>query len=361
MRLAVAEETPEARRLSVNRLKKTVGTPRITARKVHKDDVTFDATHSLMLSTNYRPLVEETDRGTWRRLSLVRFPFTFITDPNKKLISPLDKRGDPTLRDRAKLDPEIWAAALVWMIEGAMRWYARGRILPPPPARVEADTNEWRKESDQVLAYLDDRIRFDTDRHVMSSDFLYDLNAWLKARGHQPWSDKLLTARFGDHDVIGRHHVEKKTVYQSEALSRPEGKRYPEVPKRYTAWLGIRFVTDQDLNDDPDPNKGDESTTAEEDGKAGKADQKLPQSRVQEEVSGDPYQPYHPPEQDPDPPPAVLCPRCDGTTLYDPDVSDRRVCVSGIRIKGNPCQWSRKEKTSTVTLDPKGRVKLVKS
>lgn len=42
----------------------------------------------------------------------------------------------------------------------------------------------------------------------------------------------------------------------------------------------------------------------------------------------------------PDP---VSCPRCGGTTLYDPTVSDRRVCVSGTRVKGHPCQWSRKE------------------
>jgi putative DNA primase/helicase len=73
VRYAVAEETPEARRLAANRLKKTIGTPQITSRKVHKDEVTFDATHSFFLSTNFRPMVEETDLGTWRRLQLVRF------------------------------------------------------------------------------------------------------------------------------------------------------------------------------------------------------------------------------------------------------------------------------------------------
>jgi hypothetical protein len=46
VRYAVAEETPEARRLAVARLKKTVGTPRIRARKVHRDTVEFTATHS---------------------------------------------------------------------------------------------------------------------------------------------------------------------------------------------------------------------------------------------------------------------------------------------------------------------------
>jgi P4 family phage/plasmid primase-like protien len=260
VRLAVAEETPEARRLSVNRLKKTVGTPRITARKVHKDDVTFDATHSLMLSTNYRPLVEETDRGTWRRLALVRFPYTFRKPGEDVIEGTNDRRGDPTLRDRVKLDPDVWAAALTWMIEGARRWYDNGKILPEPPARVEADTRDWRAESDQVLAYLDDRLRFDPTRHVMATDLLEDLNTWLAARGHRPWSDKTLAARFGDHEEIGYHRVEKKKTRQSKALSRPLGKAEPGspftspgdhgVPQSYAAWHGVRFVTDSDLTSD---------------------------------------------------------------------------------------------------------------
>jgi AAA domain len=47
----------------------------------------------------------------------------------------------------------------------------------------------------------------------------------------------------------------------------------------------------------------------------------------------------------------VPCPRCDGPTLYDPTVSNRRICVSGTRVKGHPCQWSRKEPTAKPTDD----------
>jgi putative DNA primase/helicase len=104
VRYAVAEETPEARRLAVTRLKKTIGTPRITARKVHKDSVEFPATHSFFLSTNYKPLVEETDHGTWRRLCLVRFPYTF-RKPHEPLLGPDERRGDPTLRIGARSTP----------------------------------------------------------------------------------------------------------------------------------------------------------------------------------------------------------------------------------------------------------------
>jgi putative DNA primase/helicase len=86
-RLALIEETPEEGRLSVNRLKKVVGNPSITARRIRQDPVTFPATHTLFISTNYRPIVEETDHGTWRRLACLRFPYLF-RKPGQALTGP---------------------------------------------------------------------------------------------------------------------------------------------------------------------------------------------------------------------------------------------------------------------------------
>jgi hypothetical protein len=137
------------------------------------------------------------------------------------------------------------------MIDGARRWYDLDRRMPPP-ARVQADTLDWRTESDQVLAYLDDRIRFDPKRHVMTAELLEDLNDWLEARGHRPWSDKTLAARFGDHELIAHHHVERRKVRKSEGLSRPKGRYRDHAPATYNAWLGLRFATPQDQEKDLD-------------------------------------------------------------------------------------------------------------
>jgi putative DNA primase/helicase len=52
LRLAVLEETPEEGRLDTHQLKATIGTPQITARRIRKDDITFDTSHSLCLNTN---------------------------------------------------------------------------------------------------------------------------------------------------------------------------------------------------------------------------------------------------------------------------------------------------------------------
>src|SRR5690606_20733667 len=73
-RLVLAEELTEGRALDVTAIKQLIGTSRIKARYVHRDNIEFDATYSIMLTSNYRPVINETDHGTWRRLALVQFP-----------------------------------------------------------------------------------------------------------------------------------------------------------------------------------------------------------------------------------------------------------------------------------------------
>jgi putative DNA primase/helicase len=246
-RMALIEETPEEGRLSTTRVKETVGTPEITARRMRQDPVTFAATHSLFLSTNYLPMIEETDHGTWRRLLLLKFPYTF-----KKKYEPMwrenDRRGDETLRDRIRAGGEgQHEAALAWLVSGAVRWYQGGKLMPQPPQRIVDDTYTWRVRSDLLLAYVGERLDFDSNRHVRSSDLLVDLNEWLEARGHRKWSDRTLAARFSQHSALTQHHVEKRHTKNTAGLSKRalwNPAASGSEPSSYQAWFGIFFRTE---------------------------------------------------------------------------------------------------------------------
>ncbi|MFJ5266174.1 phage/plasmid primase, P4 family [Streptomyces sp. NPDC088387] len=250
VRYAALEETPEARRLDTQRLKKTIGTEQITARHIRQDSVVFDATHSLFVNTNHRPEITETDHASWERLALLVWPYTYRKGP-EDVVGPNDRIGDPGLRDRCKRDPEVHKAALAWMVEGARRWYQRNREMPPLPERVAMATMEWRKESDVVLAYIDERLEFDPDRHIRCSDLLASLNDWLRAREMHVWNDKTVSARFGNHDEFGQHGVIKKQQRRNDRLSRPDGSGpgdpfAGDVGSAYKAWVGVRFRTSVD-------------------------------------------------------------------------------------------------------------------
>lgn len=210
-RYAVLEETPEARHLNTERLKKTVGTPQITARHIRQDSVTFRATHSLFINTNFRPIVTETDRGTWRRLALLTFPYTYKKTA-REVTGPDDRLGNPKL-EFASADPDFRAACLAWMVEGARAWYARDRMMLEAPESVVSDTRAWRSETDLVMAFTDECLEFDPEGFVPTATMMSAFNTFLADRGHRPWNDKTLGGRLGGHETMTERRVELKRKY----------------------------------------------------------------------------------------------------------------------------------------------------
>lgn len=241
-RFAVAEELAEGRNLNVKRLKDVLGTPTITARRMRQDNVTWGATHALMLSTNYLPVVAETDHGTWRRLALVVFPYRFVDEAALAASeSARDRLRDGTLK--GKLDDGD-PGVLAWLVEGARAWYANGRTMPPMPKRVARDTLAWRHDADPVLAYVADRLVTGGEAEgwaVACVDLAHDFNEWVEARGHRPWSLQTINARFAGHESL--RDVERKRVRFGASVtpSRPAFALRALSPNTQ-AWVGVRFA-----------------------------------------------------------------------------------------------------------------------
>ena len=225
-RLALMEETPEARSLNVQQMKKVVGTPEITARRIRQDPVTFAASHSLFVNTNFLPAVVETDYGTWRRLALVKFPYTFRDRP-EDVRRPMDRLGDRNLRQRLLDGPGGAQAALTWMVLGAVRWYAEGFGEQPPSVR--ADTDAWRMDGDVIMSFAAQRLEFGPGHHARLDDLFQAFGQYLVAAGHKPWTQKTFQARLLAHE---------KVTDQAEYAQRRDGDR------TVRAWWGVRIVPD---------------------------------------------------------------------------------------------------------------------
>lgn len=258
-RFVAIEETPEAGRLDVVRLKKVAGTERITARKLYMDNFTFTASHTLFVNTNYPPVVAETDAGTWRRLLLVNFPYTFTSEP----MSETDRSGDPGLRERlrAGLDGQH-EAVLAWLVEGAVAWFAAQRVIPAPPAVVERDTADWQGRTDHVGSFWSDHLDPDPEHFIYAGDLIWMFNNYLRQNGNAPVAESTFVRRFSTHPVTAGAIVRKTRVKQgarqSLKQSRPYGaldpfSRLPGVPTgQVWAWVGVRFrsSTDQITEDE---------------------------------------------------------------------------------------------------------------
>lgn len=263
-RFALTEELPDEARLNVKRLKDVVGTPIMKARRMRQDPVEFAATHSLFLSTNPLPIVTDTDHGTWRRLALVQFPYRYMKPGVEADESRGERRGDPGLRDRLRDGQRQREAVLRWLVEGAVRWYAADRTMPPHPEIVERDTASWRAKSDPIEGFWQEKLRPAPDSFITSADMTAAFNAYLLSINQREWSDRRFVPAFGDHTTTKRHRVENK-----QARVKPEHVRSYRIPEagsvtvvspfvpeptavgsKVRAWWGVRFATQTDLDQD---------------------------------------------------------------------------------------------------------------
>ena len=258
-RLAVMEELPEVGHLNVKRVKDLLGTGEITARYCGKDSVWWTPTHTPVVTTNYLPRVDESDNGTWRRLVMLDFPYTYRS-PGIPLSTPLDREGDPGLRERLREGGDgRHEAVLAWLIDGAVRWYQGQRRMPDDPESVQQTTQKWRANSDLLLRYIRERLVFDAETQVVATELFEDFRQWASASGHTAWSDQTFSSRFAQHGEVLSNQVEHKRVRQSPKvqLSRPPKGRgltslqaWAPPPTQFKAWVGVRFKTEAD--DDPD-------------------------------------------------------------------------------------------------------------
>src|SRR6185312_6906186 len=184
-RLVVCSETGEDGMLDETKMKSLTGGDTVTARYMRGDFFQFEPTHKIILLTNNRPRVKGTDHGVWRRIRLVPFAIRFW----KEADHDLDPTG--TFDDRFKADPGLGErlrtteakAVLADMVEHAVKFYAAGRTVIPPPEVIFA-TAEYRADSDLIGQFFATCVVADDAGKITARDFYGEFKAWWEAEGH---------------------------------------------------------------------------------------------------------------------------------------------------------------------------------
>ena len=222
LRVAYVEETGDGHKLDVTKVKRYVGTDRITARRMRQDSFTFTPSHTLVFTTNYRPVVPDTDHGTWRRLLMVPFPNKYGGTDGLDI--------DEGLRPRLLNEQPQQQAVLAWLVAGACEWSQANLKLPETPEVILQATQAWREMSDLLYAFATERLvpapqTVSIDTETMRSEF----NEWLQPP-HHPWGKQTFGERFEQHDAI--RHL---------------GARFGKHPKtRRSCFFGVGWLIDRD-------------------------------------------------------------------------------------------------------------------
>lgn len=224
LRFAFMEETPEDGHLNANMLKELVDADSISARQLYQAQVTFRPTHTLFLNTNHAPQVSSTDTAVWRRLRRVEFPYRFrLAGDGLGEHREGDKDGMANMAEALSTE-SAQRAALAWMVAGAMRWYQLASLdeMPPVPESVRLAGERWREETDDILAFFTEHLDADPGMWVWSDALYKAFNAWQKARGSTPMSQKTFVSRLAGHTALPTVEQVRKRKGQDGYSAHPE-------------------------------------------------------------------------------------------------------------------------------------------
>jgi putative DNA primase/helicase len=194
-RLVTAVETEEGRVWAESKLKAITGGDEISARFMRQDFFTFTPTFKLMIAGNHKPRLRSVDEAMRRRFHLI--PFAVTIPPENR---------DKDLAEKLKAE---WPAILLWMIEGCLKWQAKG--LNPPKAVIDA-TNKYLETEDSIGTWIAERCELGTSYEDTSAILYASWKAWAELNGEPPGSQKAFSEKLQSRGIEKITIGHKKTV-----------------------------------------------------------------------------------------------------------------------------------------------------
>ena len=145
MCIAWINEAEEGQRFALAKLKKLTGGGYITARGLQdKQQTTWLQTHLPIMTTNELPKAKADDAAFWSRAILLKWPLSFVENPEQPYERPADKNLDEKIQAEAK-------GVLARMVRGSMEYLRDGLKIPD---KVKEWTREQRASWDDVGLFI---------------------------------------------------------------------------------------------------------------------------------------------------------------------------------------------------------------
>ena len=176
-RLCWVSETDEGRRLNTGKLKWLSGGDTLTGREVYgKKQTSFRPSHKLFLLTNHKPHANADDYALWKRISLIPFNLSFVSEPT--LLN--ERWEDTTLPDRLRGEA---SGILAWLVRGCLAWQADGL---KPPQTVKAATEEYRQGEDTLRVFINECCETGAALEVQAGKLYLCFKNWCEDTGIEP-------------------------------------------------------------------------------------------------------------------------------------------------------------------------------
>ncbi len=175
-RFVVASENDQDSRLAEGLLKTLTGSDTITARKLYQEEQEFLPQFKLWFAVNNEPRIIGVDDGIWSRIHLILW-LVFI-EPEERILN---------LRER--LCSEEAAGIFNWAIAG-LKDYQKNRLVPSQ--QVLNASRSFRKNSDQIQRFMDERCEMGDAHTVLSSELYAAYKQWAESTKEFQLKDRQL-------------------------------------------------------------------------------------------------------------------------------------------------------------------------
>ena len=172
-RLAVFDELKAGERLKTHEVQLLSGGDGIPARPLYKNPITIMPRHLCILSTNHMPELNDVIPAIMERLLCVQFPVTFTDLLPGEAPSESRRQADHGLKRRLE---ENLPGVLLWLVRGAMAWYAQPGLRRTAPAKVTEFSRRYFAEQDRLGTFLEESCDLGMELRVPSVKLLAAFN-----------------------------------------------------------------------------------------------------------------------------------------------------------------------------------------
>lgn len=196
VRLCYVEELPDGV-LNGNAVKQLSATPTVKGEFKFKDEFEFTATHSLMVSANVMPRLDEGTDAVVRRLAVLPFRYRYVPTPTRRG----DKLADAGLL-RALETREAQAAILAWAVDGAREYFAAGQHVLPATEDMQGAKDAWLGNIDTLAGFFTDMLVADEDAMIPWTHLYAAFADWQRENGGKAWNKATFKNRVASHRLF---------------------------------------------------------------------------------------------------------------------------------------------------------------
>ena len=155
-RFIYLQEPDDREPLNTSRMKQFSGEDVVEARGLYEDQQRFRITGKLFMMCNRLPPILSMDRGTWRRIRVLKFGTKFVdpSDPDLKAGRPNVFLRDNDVDAKLREWREVWLGLLVHIYQN--EYLVNG--LEPIPQAVLEESNKYKESFDQYGKFKADRM-----------------------------------------------------------------------------------------------------------------------------------------------------------------------------------------------------------